>query len=325
MAVIIDELFNSGANNDSLTTTNSTFSLLSNSGGTAIFSSSSPIEGSTDVVFSVGGTSANYIATSQFAGTTSVAYVSVMGRYDALPSAQLYIYQVMSGTSTVRGGVRFNTNGSVVLRNGTVAVATSTTTVVANTLWRIDAKFDYTLGQCEANIYVGSAVYTTLPSETISGTFNTGTMDRATFGITAAATNVSYRMGRAYLSDSAYPAPLSAGSAPTVSLAIDPASPEAFETVTLTASATDDGTISSYNFSQTGGVSVTLSGSGSIRTFTAPALLPTNGQETLLFSVTATDNDGNTSSPANVSVVIPVHPEWWVDSGGVLKARRHTY
>jgi len=66
-----------------------------------------------------------------------------------------------------------------------------------------------------------------------------------------------------------------------------------------------DGTISSYNITQTEGDSVTLTGSGDIRTGTAPS---TDAGQQLIFSLTVTDNEGAVSSPSllivNVAAVV---------------------
>ena len=70
--------------------------------------------------------------------------------------------------------------------------------------------------------------------------------------------------------------------------------------VTLDGSASSDadGTIVSYNWSQTAGPGVTLSGTGATRTFVAPA-----GGSTLTFSLTVTDNGGATSGADTVDIV----------------------
>lgn len=116
---------------------------------------------------------------------------------------------------------------------------------------------------------------------------------------------------------------------------------EVGDVVTLTASgSTDsDGTIASYSWSQTGGTAVTLSGTGSNRSFT-PA---TAGVRT--FQVQVTDNSGATSTDSVVITVVdpasdygasvvtenalPGQPstEWWDgrSSLGVLSFPRRTY
>jgi K319-like protein len=75
-------------------------------------------------------------------------------------------------------------------------------------------------------------------------------------------------------------------------------------TVTLNGSgSTDsDGTITTYDWLQISGApTVTLSGTGSNRTFTAPGIV---GPNTLVFQLTVTDNLGSVSAPDMVSITM---------------------
>jgi len=84
---------------------------------------------------------------------------------------------------------------------------------------------------------------------------------------------------------------------------------EALVTLDGTASSDSDGTISSYLWSQAGGISVTLSDdSASQPTFTAPAI--SNTEEVLTFTLTVTDNDELQSSDSVVITVtnLPISP-----------------
>jgi len=91
--------------------------------------------------------------------------------------------------------------------------------------------------------------------------------------------------------------------APTVSAGTDQ-SVTANTTVTLTGTATDsDGSISTYLWEQVSGTTVTLDATDSIdSSFTAP---DATTAETLVFSLTATDNDGSSS---NAQININVNP-----------------
>jgi hypothetical protein len=65
--------------------------------------------------------------------------------------------------------------------------------------------------------------------------------------------------------------------------------------VTLSGSGTDsDGTVASYLWSQTAGVTVSLTGSSNASaSFSAPTI---NSNETLTFQLTVTDDDGTTAT-----------------------------
>jgi len=108
--------------------------------------------------------------------------------------------------------------------------------------------------------------------------------------------------------------PVSAGSnqAPTVNAGGDQVDIRPYATVTLTAIASDpDGTTPTVTWAQTNGSpSVTLSGSGAVQTFVAPA---TRGGCTLTFQATA--DDGFLTATDAMTVVIIPQAEWAVSSG----------
>lgn len=86
------------------------------------------------------------------------------------------------------------------------------------------------------------------------------------------------------------------------------------QTVTLDASeSTDDGSITGYDWEQTiGSPTVTLSGSGATRTFTAP---PTLTGTILTFQVTVTDNDSNTDTDTCTVAIEPASMRIMTASG----------
>lgn len=80
-------------------------------------------------------------------------------------------------------------------------------------------------------------------------------------------------------------------------------------TVSLTASASDsDGSIASWQWSQTAGETVTISGADSeTATFAAPIVLLQQGAQTLTFEVKVTDDDGATATDSVNITVTPVN------------------
>jgi PKD domain len=82
-------------------------------------------------------------------------------------------------------------------------------------------------------------------------------------------------------------------------------------TLNGSASSDSDGTIVTYAWTQLSGTAVTLSGTGSNRTFTAPA-----AAATLVFQLTVTDDDGATHSDSvTVTVAAAVTPATYVAVG----------
>lgn len=74
--------------------------------------------------------------------------------------------------------------------------------------------------------------------------------------------------------------------------------------VTLTGTAIDDGTVSTYRWMQTSGPAITISGAGTASpTFTAPDVI---GPTTYGFTLTVTDNGGRTASATTTVHVRPV-------------------
>ena len=86
-------------------------------------------------------------------------------------------------------------------------------------------------------------------------------------------------------------------------------------TVNLNGTASDsDGTIVQYNWVQTAGDTVTLSGASSVNaSFVMPAN-PSDNQSQFSFTLTVTDNDGANASD---TVIITLHPAPSVDAGAI--------
>lgn len=105
------------------------------------------------------------------------------------------------------------------------------------------------------------------------------------------------------------PVDASSNNAPLVNAGLDQGQVRPYATVTLAADAIDpDGSIPVISWAQTGGSPiVTLSGSGAITTFTAPAL---RSGTTLTF--TATASDGTLQASDSMTVAVIPQAEWAV-------------
>lgn len=231
--------------------------------------------------------------------------------YVSFPSAPTVTCQLYTPRSVVNyiGGINITTALKLQVTNvaGT-PVFTTTAALTANTYYRIEISHfvaTATTGAIQFKYFVGD-------STTAVESFTTTTADLGTSNI------INYRLGKINNGGST-PMDLDSitfniGSTtllgPHVDLNIPPnanagggaADVEPGTVITLTGSASTDpdGSISTYAWSQTTGPTVTLSGSGSNRTFTAPY---TTAGTVLGFQLTVTDNLGATST-ATVSYTI---------------------
>lgn len=106
--------------------------------------------------------------------------------------------------------------------------------------------------------------------------------------------------------------------APTVSLGAGSSGLEAGTTRTVTITAADsDGTIASYAVTRVSGPVVTFTQVGSTNVFTypVPALYESAN---LVYNATVTDDDGASTTSANVTDVILPHDQWSYNAAGVL-------
>lgn len=114
---------------------------------------------------------------------------------------------------------------------------------------------------------------------------------------------------------------VAANTPPTITLTPSSPTVEAWDSVTLTATATDaDGAIASTAITQTSGTPVTLTGSGSTRAFIAP---PSMTDQELTFQATATDDD-NATSTATTTVTVTAATEAVRVAGAWAPARFYT-
>lgn len=262
------------------------------------------------------------------AGTVSNAYTALYSKSVGASDSGTTVACATTGT-TPRYAVAV-----VVVSGGTIDVAPAlTATGTASTSHNYGAVtpgadncFDVLIGGF-SNTTAGGAISHTPPAgwtEDVDNSTTYGTsIDVATWighrtlsgqsGVSQAAGSVTANVNsRANLWRFTVSPTAPANVSPTVTVAASTTTPAPGQTVTLTATGTDsDGTIASYQWTQTAGPAVTLTGSGATRSFVAPYRRPTDGPATLTFSVTATDNAGATSTAATVSATVPVHPEWW--------------
>jgi hypothetical protein len=304
----LTENFEGGSNGANISTGNSIFDSITGS-GTATFINDAQ-EGS--LSGRVATTAATRILRADITSTGTL-WVGFYIKIITTPDATSAISSWFSNTTKV-GDFRLGTDNTVSLRDNNTTVWTSTA-LATNTWHRIAIKsIPNSATGHRVRIYSGANLDTMTTSQ------DSGDLAATASGMTAVD---NFRMGVIGSSTSTLQfdrlrgasEPFGIGGAdPLVANAgADQNDVEPYSTITLTGSATGGTSPFSYSWVQTAGSpTVTLSGSGASRTFTAPALL--NGT-TLTFQVTVTDSV-SVSDTDDVVVTVQLHNEFTRTSGG---------
>lgn len=316
MALItaISEDFENGADGIPLDATSAIFTAISGTAPDAVFSQD-PYQG--ELAMLNGGTAGAL-------KTYRVDYTAIPSgwfgfaiRLVSIPTAITTVYQHYSNT-TLAFSVRITTLGEVQLRDGTTTRFTSPAITVGEWYW---VSVHFVPGSATgARLKVYNRATTNVYDSTDgAATSTTATqMDNMRVGIVAGTGDASFVLDHLRTDDSTEIAPLpDPASNVTVTLGASPASPGALDVVTLQATATGGTGPYTYAWSQLSGTSVSLSGSGSSRTFTAPALI--NASDTLTFECTATPTSG-VAGVENTAIIVLEH-NFWTMHGGTLVPR----
>lgn len=153
-----------------------------------------------------------------------------------------------------------------------------------------ETAFGYTDGDVDTNTSTGPTL-----NQLADERFSRRQMLRGSSAIVAAT------MGGSVLAACDSNADFNSDAAPTVSAGAA-ATTNSGRLVTLTGTATDDGTIGAVAWTQTSGTAVTLSGTGNTATFIAPAVAAAT---TLTFQFAASDNTGHTATATTTVTVNP--------------------
>jgi hypothetical protein len=198
--------FESGSNGTTITTSNSPFTNLVQSGWTY---------SNTQVLASGGGSLSGRCAATGSSVQANVNFTAgslVYARWymyvDALPGSTTTVAQ-LSSSGTVRGEVRLTSGGAVQTRNSSsVQVALSGNIVTAGSWFRVEWMWDNTNTDHRLLVYVGANVHGTTPDYD-SGVLNavtTGTANRFHVGVMNATTATWY-FDEFNLDDAAFAAP----------------------------------------------------------------------------------------------------------------------
>jgi hypothetical protein len=284
------EYFESGASGAAISTANTAFSVCS--AGATFSSAITPPQGTSSAFFSTGAT-----ATNQFGSYNFTAPAPLFARFyvylPALPSSIIYVASYTSG-ATQLGAVRINTDGTVSVRNGVVAVYTSAKALLANRWYRMEVRVDANASQQQLRVFSGSNLEGTTPDFDSGNLTYTGVAPTTyATGFTTAAANVSMYLDAVALANDTWIGPTAnpniLNAPPTCSAGSNQTTIEPWTTVTLTGTdSSANGSIVSRQWTQTAGTPVTLIGNANASaTYIAP---PTLMGDTSTFKYTVTDN-----------------------------------
>lgn len=185
MARVFSETFDGLTDGESVTSSNTAFDGIEVDG-------SAVIEGDTGLSLS-GGVSGRVVTTSsQFAIATNTFGSLVSTRYwrwymrlAVDPTSNEIVASARSG-GTNRAQFRLNNGRTTSLRNGFVAVATTTTVLTVGEWYRIEWKIDNAGGDHRLRLFHGANLHGTTPDEEISSSYSEGTFDDFSIGVVSA-------------------------------------------------------------------------------------------------------------------------------------------
>lgn len=284
--------------------------------GTMTYDTVSPFQGTSSMkVVTVSG-GATYGQASPFASPK--LSTSFFLKIDSIPANDMWVEAVFDATPVTPGTVcKVLVSATGRLRfqlSAATNLYTAATALALNTWYRVDLYIDRGAsagaGTVKLDYYLANASSPVEAGYSVVGSAALGSVDFdiVRIGKGNASTGASILWYDAMRIDPAVTAQLGVytdpNTAPVVGAGVDITDAEPWTTVTLEGTATDaDGTIvTGPTWTQTAGTTVTLGGSGLTRTFEAPASL---AGETLTFQLSATDDDGATSTDSIDVTVLP--------------------
>lgn len=177
MTALLSEAFNTGAAGDTITTASTSFGAVA--GGPVL---------SADSVDGLAMSAVTSTAVAKYGQHVFTATGTMYARaYVKLPAATavMFVWNLLSG-STIRANVRINANGSLRMRNGTVAVGTDSTAVLSTTAytrveWMVSGSTQ------RLRMFTGANLHGTTPDyDSGNQTYTPATFDRLQTGCTTA-------------------------------------------------------------------------------------------------------------------------------------------
>lgn len=318
----LSENFNTGPSNGTAITTGNT--VIDSLTGTGTFVFANDIAAPEGTFWAKATTTTGLVNALMNANTTHSQFYTTFYFRSGTPSAVYAFYQTSSAGTAVMS-LRLDVDMTVQIRDFNTTRYT-TPALSPNTTYQFEirctpAQAAGATGGTFVNIYTegGSLVHSS-GGITLSNTA-TATLDAHRIGVIAGSPTVTAYWDRIRVDDATSPG-IVAPDPVVANAGADQTNIEPYSTVTLTGSATGGDSTYTYSWAQISGPSVTLSGTGASRTFTAPA-----GQSgsNLVFRLTA--DDGADSDTDDVTISVLSH-NLFTKVGGAFfprrKARRHT-
>lgn len=309
----LQEDFELGYDGDTITITDTIFDTINGPGSDATYYAVS-YEGG--LAMRIDSTTGNKFYRTNITALTSM-WAGFALRIDSLPTSIITVYGGYQGTA-IGYTVRVTTTGELQLRDGTITRFTSPALTLNEWYW-VSAKFDIGSSTgAELRLYdrTGTSVYSSGAGAATSTTATS--IDNIRVGFLAGTGSMIVSLDRLRADTTTEIAPLLTGSM-EVETEASPAMPDAYDSVTLTATVSGDAGTHSYTWSQiSGSPTVALSGTGNTRTFVAPPV--TDIDVDLIFRCEVSSTTGTTAS---YDAVVPIQPHnFWTMHGGSLSPRR---
>jgi hypothetical protein len=306
MSSVFSEGFENGTNGATITTTNTTYSVVSGS-GTAVFDNSVAVAGAYSAKFTTTSTNTIVLKDVFSGGSTTLRYLRRYFTTNVLPAANApqTIMRARLSTTTTAQVVLLST-GKLELKDGNTVAATSVNSISLNSWFRVEWSVDGTTNATQSlRIFLGANYNGSTPDETITATYSAGSFDRTEDGIGSGTFSGTLWLDQADDDNATWPGPSSGANTPPTASAGSTQSVASGQLVTLDGSGSSDsgGTIASFSWSQISGTTVTLSNPTAEQpTFTAPTVSGSPGS--LIFGLIVTNTDGVQSSQSTVTITV---------------------
>ena len=178
------QTFDSFPDGTTLTTGNTGFTAISNSGGgTFTAASTSPVHNGFGRMQTTGSST---LSVQDDYGSTSSRYYRFYMRMASIPGSTQTMFNLRDASTNTVSSIRVQNDGTFVLRNGNTAVATSTAALGANQWARIELFYNAASSTQTARLYLGSNYDGSIPTETLTGAATNGATVDANYGMVTA-------------------------------------------------------------------------------------------------------------------------------------------